>query len=65
MGGGGGAYSRELELCEFLSVSHIFVQFGGRLFRQVTGIPMGTNCAPLLAPLVTFLCSLEGVFSVR
>ena len=26
-----------------------FVQFGGCLFRQVTEIPMGTNCAPLLA----------------
>ena len=25
------------------------MQFGGRHFRQVTGIPMGTNCAPLLA----------------
>ena len=27
------------------------MQFGGRLFRQVIGIPMGTNCAPLLADL--------------
>ena len=26
-------------------------QFGGRLFRQVIGIPMGTNFAPLLADL--------------
>ena len=28
-------------------IDNIFVQFGGRLSRQVTGIPMGTNCAPL------------------
>ena len=42
----------------FLKVS--FVQFGGRLFRQVIGIPMGTNCAPLLADL--FLYSYENEF---
>ena len=29
----------------------IFVSFGGTLFQQVVGIPMGTNCAPLLADL--------------
>ena len=34
--------------------------FGGRLFRQVIGIPMGTNCAPLLADL--FLYSYENEF---
>ena len=33
---------------------------GGRLFRQVIGIPLGTNCAPLLADL--FLCSYENEF---
>ena len=31
------------------TADNIFVQFGGRLFRQVIGIAMGTNCAPLLA----------------
>ena len=30
---------------------------GGQLFRRTVGIPMGTNCAPLLADL--FLCSYE------
>jgi hypothetical protein len=25
--------------------------FGGRVFQQTVGIPMGTNCAPLLADL--------------
>ena len=30
------------EMIEFL-IDNIFVQFGGRLFRQVIGIPMGTN----------------------
>ena len=37
------------------------MQFGGHLFRQVIGIPMGTNCAPLLADL--FLYSFENKFS--
>jgi hypothetical protein len=31
--------------------------FGGRVFQQTVGIPMGTNCAPLLADL--FLYSYE------
>ena len=38
-------------------VDNIFVQFGGRLFRQTVGDPMGTNCASLLADL--FLYSYE------
>ena len=41
-------------------IDNIFVQFGGRLFRQMIGIPMGTNCAPLLADL--FLYSYENEF---
>ena len=30
------------------SIDNIFVEFGGRIFQQTIGIPMGTNCAPLL-----------------
>ena len=44
------------KLIEFL-IDNIFVQFGVRLFRQMIGIPLGTNCAPLLADL--FLYSYE------
>ena len=47
------------KMIEFL-IDNIFVQFGGRLFHQVIGIPMGTNCAPLLADL--FLYSYENEF---
>ena len=47
------------KMIEFL-IDNIFVQFGGRLFRQVIGIPMGTNCAPSLADL--FLHSYENEF---
>ena len=40
---------------------NIFVKFGGCLLCQVIRIPMGTNCAPLLAYL--FLYSYEsGIF---
>ena len=47
------------KMIEFL-IHNIVVQFGGRLFRQMIGIPMGTNCAPLLADL--FLYSYENEF---
>ena len=46
-------------MLEFL-IDNIFVVFGGRIFQQVIGIPMGTNCAPLLADL--FLYSYETEF---
>ena len=47
------------EMTEFL-VDNIFVRSGGQLFQQMVGIPMGTNCAPLLADL--FLYSYENEF---
>jgi hypothetical protein len=40
-------------------IDNIFVIFGGRVFQQTVGIPMGTNCA-LLADL--FLYSYEANF---
>jgi hypothetical protein len=46
-------------MLEFL-IDNIFVSFGGALFQQVVGIPMGTNCASLLADL--FLYSYESEF---
>ena len=41
-------------------IDNIFVVFGGSIFQQTIGIPMGTNCAPLLADL--FLYSYEAEF---
>ena len=38
------------KMIEFL-IDNIFMQFGGRLFRQAIAVPMGTNCAPLLSDL--------------
>ena len=44
---------------EFL-VDNIFVVFAGKVFQQIVGIPMRTNCAPLLADI--FLYSYEAEF---
>ena len=33
---------------------NMFIQFGTKLYRQVVEIPMGTNCAPLVADLFLF-----------
>ena len=48
-----------ISMLEFL-IDNIFVSFGGTLFQQVVGRPMGTNCVPLLADL--FLYSYESEF---
>ena len=31
-----------------------WIRFGTKLYRQIVGIPMGTNCAPLVADLFLF-----------
>ena len=46
-------------MLEFL-VDNIFVVFAGTVCQQIIGIPMGTNCAPLLADI--FLYSYEAEF---
>ena len=48
-----------INMLEFL-VDNIFVAFGGKVFQQIVGIPMGTNCAPPLAEI--FLYSYEADF---
>ena len=52
-GGGEKMYTADnnCKMIELL-IDNIFVQFGGRLFHQVIGIPMGTICAPLLTGLL-------------
>ena len=35
-------------------LDNIFIQFGTKLYRQVVVIPMGINCAPLVANLFLF-----------
>ena len=48
-----------IKMLEFL-VDNIFVVFAGKVFQQIVGIPMGTNCTPLLADI--FLYSYEAEF---
>jgi hypothetical protein len=57
---GKACYSDEqvISMLEFL-INNIFVSFAGTLFQQVVGIPMGTNCAPLLADLFLYSCESE------
>ena len=35
-------------------LDNIYIRFGTKLYRQIVGIPMGTNCAPLVADLFLF-----------
>ena len=39
-------------------LDNIYIRFGSKLYRQNVGIPMGTNCAPLL--LICFCSSMRG-----
>ena len=43
-------------MCEALTflLDNIYIRFGTKFFRQIVGIPMGTNCAPLVADLSLF-----------
>ena len=46
--------------CISFLIDNIYIKVGQSIFRQEIGIPMGTNCAPLLANL--YLFSLESRF---
>ena len=48
-----------IRMLEFL-VDNIFVVFAGKVFQQIIGIPLGTNCKPILADI--FLYSYEAEF---
>ena len=45
---------RELVRLVTLLVENIYVAYGGQVYRQEIGIPMGTDCAPFLANLYLF-----------
>ena len=44
------------KVCDALTflLDNIYIRFGSKLYRQIVGIPMGTNCAPLVADLFLF-----------
>ena len=43
-------------VCEALTflIDNIYIRFSSKLYRQIVGIPMGTNGAPLIADLLMF-----------
>ena len=43
-------------VCEALIylLDNIYIRFDTKLYRQIVGIPMGTNCTPLVADLFLF-----------
>ena len=54
--------SEIVEMVNFL-IDHIFISCGGKDFRQMTGIPMGTDCGPLLANLYLFALEYKSIRS--
>ena len=44
------------KMCDALHylLDNIFIRFGSKLYRQIVGIPTGTNCAPHVADLFLF-----------
>ena len=54
------------EECEALTflLDNIYIRFGSKLYRQIVDIPMGTNCAPLVADLFLFCYDRDFMLSV-
>ena len=55
------------EVCEALTflLDNIFVRYGNAIYRQVIGIPMGTNCAPLVADLFLYCYERDFMLSLK
>ena len=53
-------------VCDALTflLDNIFIRFGTKLYRQIVGIPMGTNCAPLVADLFLFCYERDFMMSI-
>ena len=56
-----------LDVCRSLTflLDNIFVRYGDTIYRQVVGIPMGTNCAPLVADLFLYCYEKEFMLSLK
>ena len=48
------SFRKVCEALVYLVDNNIFIRFGTKLYRQIIGIPMGTNRAPLFADLFLF-----------
>ena len=53
-------------VCDALTflLDNIFIQFGTKLYRQVVGIPMGTNCDLQVAYLFLFFYEIDFMMSL-
>ena len=53
-------------VCETLIplLDNIYIRFGTKLYRQIVGIPMGTNCAPLVAFFFNFFFAMKEIHDV-
>ena len=45
-------------------LDNIYIRFCTKLYRQIVGIPMGTNCAPFVADLFLFCCERDFMTSL-
>ena len=57
------SYKNVCDALTFL-LDNIFIRFGTKLYREVVGIPMGTNCAPLVAALFLFCYERDFIMSL-
>ena len=55
------------DVCNSLSflLDNIYVRYGDTIYRQVIGIPMGTNCAPLVADLFLYCYERDFMLSLK
>ena len=52
------------KMCEALHYLLDNIRFGSKLYRQIVGIPIGTNCAPLVADLFLIRYERDFMFSL-
>ena len=54
------------KMCDALHylLDNTFIRFGSKLYGQIVDIPMGTNCAPLIAALILFCNERDFILSL-
>ena len=57
----------ETEFCEAFTflMENIYVQFEDRVYQLVVGIPMGTNCTPLIADLFLYCYERDSMYNLH
>ena len=45
-------------------LDNIYIRFGTKFYRHIVDIPMGTNCAPLVADLFLFCYEIDFMMSL-